>query len=97
MTTFVCTHSWLNWIDEDDFEDEVGLKDDIKMRLEASGVWAEDTGYIKRLNQNETPSKHRECGQTKHNRLDFQLYAIIGNCILWNGQVCHSLTGPGSK
>ena len=26
MTTFLHTHSWLNWVDEDDDEDEVGLK-----------------------------------------------------------------------
>ena len=26
-TTFLHTHSWLNWVDEDDDEDEVGLKE----------------------------------------------------------------------
>ena len=26
-TTFLCAHSWLNWVDEDDDEDEVGLKE----------------------------------------------------------------------
>ena len=26
-TTFLRTHSWLNWVDEDDDEDEVGLKE----------------------------------------------------------------------
>ena len=29
MTTFLRAHSWLNWVDEDDDEDEVGLKDDV--------------------------------------------------------------------
>ena len=27
MTTFLRAHSWLNWVDEDDDEDEVGLKE----------------------------------------------------------------------
>ena len=27
MTTFLHTPSWLNWVNEDDDEDEVGLKD----------------------------------------------------------------------
>ena len=27
MITFLRTHSWLNWVDEDDDEDEVGLKE----------------------------------------------------------------------
>ena len=27
-TTFLRAHSWLNWVDEDDDEDEVGLKGD---------------------------------------------------------------------
>ena len=27
MPTFLHTHSWLNWVDEDDDEDEVGLKE----------------------------------------------------------------------
>ena len=35
-TTFLRTHSWLNWVDEDDDEDEVGLKEK-----------PEDTRYIK--------------------------------------------------
>ena len=26
-TTFLHTHSWLNWVNEDDDEDEVGLKE----------------------------------------------------------------------
>ena len=26
-TTFLRAHSWLNWVDEDDNEDEVGLKE----------------------------------------------------------------------
>ena len=26
-TTFLRAHSWLNWVDDDDDEDEVGLKD----------------------------------------------------------------------
>ena len=26
MTTFLRAHSWLNWVDENDDEDEVGLK-----------------------------------------------------------------------
>ena len=28
-TTFLRAHSWLNWVDEDDDEDEVGLKEKI--------------------------------------------------------------------
>ena len=27
MTTFLHTHCWLNWVDEDDDEDEVGSKE----------------------------------------------------------------------
>ena len=27
FTTFLHTHSWLTWVDEDDDEDEVGLKE----------------------------------------------------------------------
>ena len=27
MTTVLRAHSWLNWVDEDDDEDEVGLKE----------------------------------------------------------------------
>ena len=53
MTTFLHTHSWLNWVDEDDDEDEVGFerkarihqihqKDYIKIRPKAPGVWAKD-------------------------------------------------------
>ena len=34
-TTFLRAHSWLNWVDEDDDEDEVGLKEK-----------PEDTRYI---------------------------------------------------
>ena len=48
-TTFLRAHSWLNWVDEDDDEDEVDLKekpedtryikkDYIKIRPEAPGV-----------------------------------------------------------
>ena len=48
-----CAHSWLNWVDEDDDEDEVGLKekpedtryikkDYIEIRPEAPGVWTKD-------------------------------------------------------
>ena len=43
MTTLLHTHSWLNWVDDDD--DEVGLKEK-----------PEDTRYIKRLHQNKTRS-----------------------------------------
>ena len=50
MSTFLHTHSWLNWVDEDDDEDEVGLKesqkthqkDYIEIRPEAPGVWTKD-------------------------------------------------------
>ena len=38
MTTFLRAHSWLNWVDEDDDEDEVGLKEK-----------PEDTRYIKKI------------------------------------------------
>ena len=44
-TTFMRTHSWLNWVDEDDDEDEVGLKEK-----------PEDTRYIKKIHQNKTRS-----------------------------------------
>ena len=37
-TTFQHIHSWLNWVDEDDDEDEVGLKEK-----------PEDTRYIKKI------------------------------------------------
>ena len=37
-TTFLCAHSWLNWVGEDDDEDEVGLKE-----------MPEDTRYIKKI------------------------------------------------
>ena len=37
-TNFLRAHSWLNWVDEDDDEDEVGLKEK-----------PEDTRYIKRI------------------------------------------------
>ena len=37
-TTFLRTHSWLNWLDEDDDEDDVGLKEK-----------PEDTRYIKKI------------------------------------------------
>ena len=51
MTTFLRAHSWLNWVDEDDDENEVGLKEK-----------PEDTRYIKKVTSKEDP-KHRECGQ----------------------------------
>ena len=38
FTTFLRAHSWLNWVDEDDDEDEVGLKEK-----------PEDTRYIKKI------------------------------------------------
>ena len=38
MTTFLHTHSWLSWVDEDDDEDKVGLKEK-----------PEDTRYIKKI------------------------------------------------
>ena len=44
-TTFLRAHSWLNWVDEDDDDDEVGLKekpDYIKIRPEAPRVWTKD-------------------------------------------------------
>ena len=37
-TTFLRAHSWLNWVDEDDDEHEVGLKEK-----------PEDTRYIKKI------------------------------------------------
>ena len=37
-TIFLRAHSWLNWVDEDDDEDEVGLKEK-----------PEDTRYIKKI------------------------------------------------
>ena len=37
-TTFLRTHSWLNWVDEDDDEDELGLKEK-----------PEDIRYIKNI------------------------------------------------
>ena len=37
-TTFLRALSWLNWVDEDDDEDEVGLKEK-----------PEDTRYIKKI------------------------------------------------
>ena len=37
-TTFLRAHSWLNWVDEDDDEVEVGLKEK-----------PEDTRYIKKI------------------------------------------------
>ena len=37
-TTFLRAHSWLNWVDEDDEHDEVGLKEK-----------PEDTRYIKKI------------------------------------------------
>ena len=37
-TTFLRAHSWLNWVDEDDDDDEVGLKEK-----------PENTRYIKKI------------------------------------------------
>ena len=37
-TTFLRAHSWLNWVNEDDDKDEVGLKEK-----------PEDTRYIKKI------------------------------------------------
>ena len=37
-TTFLRAHSWLDWVDEDDDEDEVGLKEK-----------PEDTRYINKI------------------------------------------------
>ena len=37
-TTFLLAHTWLNWADEDDDDDEVGLKEK-----------PEDTRYIKNI------------------------------------------------
>ena len=37
-TTFLRVHSWLNWVDEDDDEDEVALKEK-----------PDDTRYIKQI------------------------------------------------
>ena len=52
--------------------------DDDEVRLKEN---PEDTRFIKKIHRNET----RECGQTKHNGLDAQCYAIIGNRRLGNG------------
>ena len=49
-TTFLRAHSWLNWVDEDDDEDEVGFKEKpedtryIKIEISplAPGVWTKD-------------------------------------------------------
>ena len=35
-TTFLRAHSWLNWVDEDDNEDEFGLKERNKTRSTGS-------------------------------------------------------------
>ena len=45
-TTFLRTHSWLNWVDEDDDEDEVGLKEKPEDTIDTS----------KRLHRNNTGS-----------------------------------------
>ena len=45
-TTFLRAHSWLNWVDEDDDEDEVGLKEKPKDTIDTS----------KRLHRNKTRS-----------------------------------------
>ena len=45
-TTFQRAHSWLNWVDEDDDEDEVGLKEK-----------PENTRYIKILHRNRDSSQ----------------------------------------
>ena len=44
-TTFLYIHSWLNWVDEDDDEDEIGLKEK-----------PEDARYIKKIYRNKTRS-----------------------------------------
>ena len=62
MTTFLHTHSWLNWVDEDDDQDEVGLKEK-----------PETTRYIKQITSIYDP-KHRECGQ----RNLIPTFAVIG-------------------
>ena len=61
-TTFLHTHSWLNLVDEDDDEDEVGLKEK-----------PEDTRYIKKITSKWDPN-HRESGQ----RNLIPTFAIIG-------------------
>ena len=48
-TTFLRAHSWLNWVDEDDDEDEVGLKEKPEDTIDTS----------KRLHQNKTRSTGR--------------------------------------
>ena len=35
-TTFLRAHSWLNWVDEDDDEDEVGLKEKPEVQAQTS-------------------------------------------------------------
>ena len=45
-TTFLRAHSWLNWVDEDDDEDEVGLKEkpeDTRSTSELSGLLPHNT------------------------------------------------------
>ena len=41
-TTFLRAHSWLNWVDEDDDEDEVDYEVGLKEK-------PEDTRYIKKI------------------------------------------------
>ena len=61
-TTFLHTHSWLNWVDED----EVGLKekmhqnDYFEIRPEAPGVWAKDL-----INLIPIYCHHWDCGLRK--------------------------------
>ena len=39
-TTFLRAHSWLNWVDEDNDEDEVGLKEKPEDTRYITHVWA---------------------------------------------------------
>ena len=66
-------HSWLNWVDEEDWW----------------WGWLERKAIKSKWDLN-----HRECGQTEHNGLYAQMYAIIGNCRLGNGPVHPS---PGRR
>ena len=55
-TTFLRAHSWLNWVDEDDDEDEVGLKEK-----------PEDTRYIKKISYQWKKIKRRGLIIHQHN------------------------------
>ena len=61
-TTFLHTHSWLSWVDENIDDDEVGLKEKL-----------EDARYIKKITT-KRDLKHHECGQTKHNGLEISTF-----------------------